>query len=148
MRTYRFQINGKSLEVAVKEVDQKKARVEVNGTEHVVAIEEIKNVAVKAAAGNAPAPVVSTPAPAQSAPAPTVSAGGAGSILAPIPGQVKKVHVKVGDSVSMGASLIIMEAMKMENMVASDKQGVVTEVHVKEGDSVNQGQPLVTIGGN
>jgi biotin carboxyl carrier protein len=74
-----------------------------------------------------------------------VSAGGGGKIKAPMPGNVVKVMVAEGDEVSAGASLVVVEAMKMENEVRSPADGVVAKVNVKAGDSVGTTEPMIVI---
>jgi biotin carboxyl carrier protein len=73
------------------------------------------------------------------------SAGGGGKIKAPMPGNVVKVMVAEGDEVSVGTSLVVVEAMKMENEVRAPIDGVVTKVNVKAGDSVGTTEPMVVI---
>lgn len=60
-------------------------------------------------------------------------------------GIVVSLKVKVGDSVNLGQSLCILEAMKMENEITASKAGVVKEIRVSEGSSVSQGQPIIVI---
>lgn len=67
------------------------------------------------------------------------------AVAAPMPGIVVSLKVKVGDSVSLGQSLCILEAMKMENEITASKAGVVKEIHVSEGSSVSQGQLVILI---
>jgi biotin carboxyl carrier protein len=62
-----------------------------------------------------------------------------------MPGLVKAVNVKVGDEVQRGTSLVILEAMKMENDLTSPGPGVVKEIKVEAGAKVDQGQALVII---
>jgi glutaconyl-CoA decarboxylase len=150
MKSYKLSVNNKDFEVVVKEVGKEKATVEVNGQSLNVDIKEIKNLACRTMSDTSvatpAAPATTAPAAAQK-PAPA-GGGGAGSVVAPIPGQVKQILVKVGDTVDYGANLLVMEAMKMENMVSADKTGVVEKVCVAEGDSVAQDQELLVIGGN
>lgn len=72
-------------------------------------------------------------------------AGGSGIIKAPMPGTVVKVLVKEGDAVSVGTSLVIVEAMKMENEVRAPIAGTVRKVTVSAGDSVGTTEPMVEI---
>jgi biotin carboxyl carrier protein len=72
-------------------------------------------------------------------------AGVDSAVKAPIPGLVVKVNVKEGDEVKAGQSLVILEAMKMENELRAPRNGTVSTVHVRPGDSVNQGETLVTL---
>jgi biotin carboxyl carrier protein len=59
---------------------------------------------------------------------------------------ILNVHVKEGDSVKIGTKLITLEAMKMENNINSDKEGVIKAIKVKQGDSVLEGDILIEIG--
>jgi biotin carboxyl carrier protein len=67
-------------------------------------------------------------------------------ILAPMPGKVVAVAKKVGDEVAVGDVVVILEAMKMENEITSNKDGKITEVRVNEGDSVDAHDVLVVVG--
>lgn len=68
-----------------------------------------------------------------------------GDIKAPMPGLVVEVKVKSGDEVEKDQSLIVLEAMKMENVIKSTGEGVVKKIYVKKGDAVEKGQPLMTL---
>ncbi|MFQ5585644.1 MAG: sodium-extruding oxaloacetate decarboxylase subunit alpha [Thermodesulfobacteriota bacterium] len=68
-----------------------------------------------------------------------------GDVTAPIPGRVTKIKVAVGDKVSAGDTVLVVEAMKMENEVHTPMDGVVKEIYVKEGDSVNPDETLVVV---
>jgi biotin carboxyl carrier protein len=70
---------------------------------------------------------------------------GPSRIEAPIPGKVVAVAVAPGDEVSSGQSLVVLEAMKMENELTADRQGRVAEVHVAPGDTVEAGAVLVEL---
>jgi glutaconyl-CoA decarboxylase len=74
------------------------------------------------------------------------STGLSGGIMAPMPGKVVMVNKKVGDAVEVGDVVLILEAMKMENEITSDKEGKVTEIRIKEGDSVDAHDVLVVVG--
>jgi biotin carboxyl carrier protein len=67
------------------------------------------------------------------------------AVTAPMPGIVVSLKVKVGDSVSRGQPLCILEAMKMENEITAPKAGVIKEIYVSKGSSVGQGQPMILI---
>jgi glutaconyl-CoA decarboxylase len=67
------------------------------------------------------------------------------AVTAPMPGIVVSLKVKVGDPVSQGQPLCILEAMKMENEITAPKAGVVKEIYISEGTSVGQGQPMILI---
>lgn len=67
------------------------------------------------------------------------------NITAPMPGKIVKVFVKVGDAVVEGQSLIVVEAMKMENELKSPIAGTVTAVHTQENATVENGAQLITV---
>ena len=112
--------------------------ITVNGTAYDVQVEEL-------AAGAAPvaAPAAAPAAPA-AAPAPAAAAEGT-AIESPMPGTILNVPVNVGTSVNEGDTLVVLEAMKMENEIKAPAAGKVTAVHVRKGDSVESGTPLVSI---
>jgi acetyl-CoA carboxylase biotin carboxylase subunit len=68
-----------------------------------------------------------------------------GGFIAPMPGKVVKVHVKAGEAVKAGQALLVLEAMKMEQVTRSPSDGVVKQVHVREGDQITAGKVLVTM---
>ncbi|MDE3082896.1 MAG: acetyl-CoA carboxylase biotin carboxylase subunit [Acidobacteriota bacterium] len=74
-----------------------------------------------------------------------VVGSGSGNVTVPMQGTIVKVNVAVGQSVEAGETVVILEAMKMENAVAAERAGVVTAVRVTEGDSVATGDVVVTI---
>lgn len=63
---------------------------------------------------------------------------------ASLPGKIKKILVKTGKHVSAGDPLLIMEAMKMENEIRADQEGIIRAVHRKEGEAVEAGAVLVS----
>jgi biotin carboxyl carrier protein len=73
------------------------------------------------------------------------AAAGVQRIMAPMPGRVVRILVKVGDAVEVRQPLVVVEAMKMENELGSPKAGVVKEVPVAEGQSVDAGRLLVVV---
>ena len=67
------------------------------------------------------------------------------SIKALMPGKVLKVLVSIGDKIESGAPLLVIESMKMENVISSNKKGEVKKIHVKVDDNVQYDQSLVDI---
>ena len=104
--------------------------ITVNGTAYQVTVEE----GFAGAAAPAPAP----------APAAAPSAGGQ-TVEAPMPGKILDIKVKVGDAVSYGQCVIVMEAMKMETEIVAPAAGTVAAINVSTGDSVETGAVLVTL---
>ncbi|VAX15278.1 Oxaloacetate decarboxylase alpha chain [hydrothermal vent metagenome] len=117
-------------------------RVTVNGKSYDVQVDEMG--AVESAAPSAPAPAVTaTPSPtASQAP----SGGGGQPVPAPLAGSIWQVVHDVGQVVSEGDVIVILEAMKMETEVVSPFSGSVKSIAVKKGDKVNPGDTLITIG--
>ncbi len=68
-----------------------------------------------------------------------------GRVSAPMPGKVVQVSVKVGQKVRRGEGLVVVEAMKMQNIFGSSIDGIVKSVHVKQGDAVENGAALVDV---
>ena len=112
--------------------------VTVNGVAYNVTVEEGTGAPVAAAAP------VAAPAAAP-APAPAAAPAGAVSVTAPMPGNILDVKVKAGDSVKAGDTLLILEAMKMENEISAPQDGTIASVNVRKGDVVNSGDLLITM---
>ena len=119
--------------------------VTVNGVAYNVTVEEGTGTAA-ASAPVAAAPTAA-PAPAAAPVAPAAPAGAAGSVTvtAPMPGNILDVKVKAGDSVKAGDTLLILEAMKMENEISAPQDGTIASVNVRKGDVVNSGDLLCTM---
>jgi biotin carboxyl carrier protein len=66
-------------------------------------------------------------------------------VKAPLPGTVVKINVKVGDDVNTGDTLLIMEAMKMENNIQCETGGKIKSIMITEGENVLQGDILLEI---
>ncbi|MDJ0612694.1 MAG: acetyl/propionyl/methylcrotonyl-CoA carboxylase subunit alpha [Rhizobiaceae bacterium] len=73
------------------------------------------------------------------------SAGGGDTVIAPMPGLVKKVSAKTGDAVEDGDALIVLEAMKMEHTLVAPRDGIIAEFNVNEGDQVEDGDILIAL---
>jgi acetyl-CoA/propionyl-CoA carboxylase biotin carboxyl carrier protein len=71
--------------------------------------------------------------------------GGSGKIAVPMQGTIVKVLVEVGQAVEAGQSVVVLEAMKMENQIEADKSGTVKAINVKPGDTVGAGDVVVVI---
>ena len=108
-------------------------RVKVNGKVFEVELESVSEVN-----GSVKAPVTSEKVVSS-------STGGA-TIVAPIAGKVLGIKVNVGDRVSKGQTVAIIEAMKLENEVPSTVEGTVKEIKVSNGSSVNNGDVLIVLG--
>lgn len=149
MKTYKFTINGNKYTVDVSDIEENTVNVEVNGTPFKIEMD----TPITAPAVSAPVKKVVTPAPSpKAAPTPASvpqaqSAQSSGSaVKSPLPGVILDVFVKVGDAVKPGQHVVLLEAMKMENNIDADKEGVVKEIRVQRSDSVMEGDVLIVIG--
>ena len=143
MKEYKYRINGNEYAVSINEVCDTTAKVTVNGAEYNVEWEKpveekpvvkVQPVAAKPAAAPAPAAKPVAPAPA-----------GGHSIKTPLPGVIIDVKVNVGDTVAKGQTVVVLEAMKMENNINADRDGKVAAIQVAKGDTVADGAVLVVL---
>ena len=125
----------------------RKFKIKVDGQEYQVEMEEIGAVAPAAPVAPVAAPAAPAAPAVEAAPAAPVAAtpAGADAMPSPMPGNILRILVNVGDTVSENQPLMILEAMKMENEIVAAKAGVVAGIHVKEGQVVNPGDALITI---
>lgn len=145
MKDYSLKINGHQYDVTINDVTDESASVVVNGTSYDVEILGAKTAAPKVQI-SAPKPAAAAPAPAASAAPRAAAVGGSGyKVTSPLPGTVTTIKVKEGDTVSAGQSLVILEAMKMENNIDALKGGVVKSVNVQAGATVMEGDLLMVI---
>lgn len=137
---YQVKVDGKVFEVEVEKVGGGYASLTPGSL-----------TAAPAPAPVAPAPQAAAPAPAPAAPAAPApapaaapAAGGAGDVVAPMPGTVLKVNVNNGDTVASGDVILILEAMKMENEIVAPCAGTVT-LNVKAGETVDTDAVLASV---
>ena len=146
MKQYKYTINGAQYDVTIDSIVGSKAKVEVNGIPFEVEMhgsslveEDLPTMSTEGAPAPAAAPAAATPA-AKSGP-------GAGTpVKAPLPGVVTKILVEAGQAVKKGDTVLVLEAMKMENNITAEADGAVTGICVAAGDSVMEGTTLLTIG--
>ncbi len=146
MKNFKFKINSNQYDVEILNIDDNIARVNVNGEMYNVEVDRqlkitktpilVRSVAVPSTDTNPTSPRTSSPA----------SPKGTGVVKSPLPGTILDVFVKVGEHVSIGQRLICLEAMKMENNINSDQEGIVSSIQIKKGDSVLEGDLLIRIG--
>lgn len=149
MKNYRFSVGGEEFTARIVEYTEDKVVVDLNGSTYDVelipeepAVSAVSPAAVSRTVVPASAPVSRTPAP----PAPAAPAGlSAGDVTSPIPGVVKQISVAVGDKVTEGSVVAVLEAMKMENQIPATSNGTVSKIAVALGDSVLDGQLLIQI---
>ncbi len=139
MKKFEFTIKGHKYEVVVNDFEDSVANIEVNGTTYEVEVHKDKKVTKTPKLVRHP--VVSKPGEG------TITHDNAGlfKVKAPLPGSIFKLKVAVGDAVKKGDVLLIMEAMKMENNIMSEKGGVVKFIKVAVNDTVLQDDLLMEI---
>ncbi len=152
MKDYSLKINGQNYDVQIDDVNETSTmtRVIVNGTAYEVEIAGAKSKPSRPQVAPAPkeansamiTPSTATPTP-RVAP---VAASAAGALKCPLPGTVLSIKVKVGETGAGVQTLVVLEAMKMENNIDADRAGVVKEICVQQGATVMEGDNLIVIG--
>jgi biotin carboxyl carrier protein len=146
MKNFKFTINGNEYDAEIIGIEDSTAEVSVNGVTYSVEIDRkmqttktpklIRTLAVPSTDSH---PSVSKTA-SPSAPK------GTGNIKSPLPGVILELYVREGDNVKIGQKLLMLEAMKMENIINADKEGRVASIKAGKGDSVMEGDILIVIG--
>jgi biotin carboxyl carrier protein len=140
MKEYKLKINGNDYTVTVANVEDTIAEVEVNGTPFKVEIERPAKKKISSAAK------INKPAQVEANISRPVASGGETVVSSPLPGVILEVVVKEGDAVKKGQKMMVLEAMKMENVIEATADGKVLSVKANKGDSVLEGAPLIIIG--
>ncbi len=145
MKKYKFTINGNQYDTEILSIEDGNAEVVVNGIKYSVEVEQ------GLVAPKTPKLVRSISVPSTDV-HPSISKTrnptlpkGAGTIQSPLPGTVVRIFVAEGEEVKIGQRLLILEAMKMENNIESDKSGKIISILKNEGESVIEGDVLITI---
>ena len=152
MKDYSLKINGHNYSVQIDDVNEAStvAHVVVNGVDYEVEIEGAKASTVSKPQV-APAPKSANSAmitPSSATPSPRIAAAAPSSgdsVKCPLPGTVLSVKVAAGDTIAAGQTLVVLEAMKMENNIDADRGGVVKQVLVQQGATVMEGDVLIVI---
>lgn len=147
MKEFNYKINGAPYRVIVNKAEGNTIELEVNGTPFTVELEQKTNPLTGIKRPNpeaAPAPTpksASTPLVTRPAEEQTKST----AIQSPLPGVILDIRCKEGDIVKKGQTLMVLEAMKMENNILANANGKITQILVQKGDSVLEGAELVVI---
>ncbi|MGC8864092.1 MAG: biotin/lipoyl-containing protein [Bacteroidales bacterium] len=146
MKKFKFKIHGNQYEAEIINIEDNTATIEINGTTYMVEVDKeltptktpklVRSVAVPTTDSHPAVSKTSTPGAPK----------GTGHIKSPLPGTVLDVLVREGDFVKMGQRVIVLEAMKMENNLDSDKEGRVVRIFKHKGDAVMEGDVLIEIG--
>jgi biotin carboxyl carrier protein len=157
MNKYQYKVKGVDYEVEIAEVEGNIAKVNVNGIPFEVELQKPINAAkhptMTAPKVQAPQPAAAKPATAAAAapaaqseaPAAAPAAGAGQAVKAPLPGTITDIRVQVGQQVSAGDIVLVLEAMKMQNNIEAEASGKISAIMVKQGDSVMEGTVLLTI---
>ena len=153
MKKFKFSIDNNPFEVNVTELENGQIDVEVNGSNYIVTIDREGTKAANAPAPKAApvaAPKAAAPAAAPKAAAPAAApapaAGGAvKTVKSALPGSVTKLVMEVGQAVKKGDTVMMIEAMKMENEIKAECDGTIAKFHVAAGQSVMADDKLFDI---
>lgn len=136
MSKYRIQLDHRSIEVELLRKTDSSIDFSHEGRVYSVQISRAHPLEVKNSSSHSPVPS----APAKPTPAPAQDSGG---LTSPIPGKVVSIAVGEGESVEVGQTLLVIEAMKMENNIPSPVAGKIASLEIKPGDQVEAGQTLI-----
>ena len=146
MKKFKFTIHGNQYDVNIQNVEDNIIDVDVNGSVYQVEVDKtLQPVKTPRLVRSRAVPSTDT-TPSVGAGVKPVGAKTGGVIKSPLPGSVISILVKPGDTVKVGQKLMVLEAMKMENNIDSDKDGKIVKINANKGDSVMEGDILVTIG--
>ena len=148
MSKYQYKVNGVDYQVEIEEIEGNMAKVLVNGKPFEVELAKPVKAKPQTKRVQVPSPTLSVAAEPQKAPAikPKAAVAAGNKVLAPLPGTITDVKVAVGDVVKTGDTVIVLEAMKMQNNIEAESAGQVTSIMVNKGDTVMEGTILLTIG--
>jgi biotin carboxyl carrier protein len=133
MKHYHITVQGRQFDVQLlSDPQQEQVQVEVNG--------KVLTVEVKAApvAGETTQTPATSPVPASEPLLPAARA-----VAAPLPGTIKSIVIRPGQEVSAGDELLVIEAMKMDNVIRASRPGIIDTVHVREGRQVAHGELIL-----
>ena len=145
MKKFKFTIAGQPYDTTVNEIEPNVCEVTVNGTVFQVEIEKQETLKKKPVVAPRPAATATGAAAPAAKPAAAPAAAGTTVVKSPLPGSIVKVMVQAGQEIKKGDTLLTMESMKMENVIASEVTGKVKSVLVQPGQNVMQDDKLVEI---
>ncbi len=137
MQKFKFTIRGNDYEVEIKKMEDCHANIEVNGTIYNVELHKEQTISKT--------PILRRPAVKHPEGSDRIKKVNESvfKVKAPLPGNILQLFVKQGDEIKKGDKLLQYEAMKMENNLLSEKDGVVAEIKVNLGDTVLQDDDLI-----
>ena len=158
---YQYTVKGVDYEVEIQDIEGNIANVTVNGIPFEVEMKQpvkagkqkvkLGGIANEGASSSSSAPQSAKASADLQSAASSGQTGDAGKaatgkpVVAPLPGTINEIKVKVGDKVNAGDTVVILEAMKMQNNIEAETPGTITGINVNKGDAVMEGDTLVTI---
>ena len=151
---YQYTVKGVDYEVEIQDIEGNIANVTVNGIPFEVEMKQpikagkqkvklSEERRVKSEESNSSSSATNASSATTTQPAAAAASGK--SVVAPLPGTINEIKVKVGDKVNAGDTVVILEAMKMQNNIEAETSGTITGINVNKGDAVMEGDTLVTI---
>ena len=152
---YQYTVKGIDYEVEIQDIEGNIANVTVNGIPFEVEMKQPVKAGkqkvklseerrVKSEESNSSSSSA-TNASSATTTQPAAAAASDKPVVAPLPGTINEIKVKVGDKVNAGDTVVILEAMKMQNNIEAETSGTITGINVNKGDAVMEGDTLVTI---
>ncbi|WP_337390885.1 biotin/lipoyl-containing protein [Segatella sp.] len=160
MAKYEYKVKGVDYVVEIQDIEGNIANVTVNGipfevemkqpvksSKQKVKLSDVQNnISASSVASAGSAAGSSSAASSDSASSSKQATPAAGKpVVAPLPGTINEIKVKVGDKVNTGDTVVVLEAMKMQNNIDAETSGTITSINVNKGDAVMEGDTLVTI---
>lgn len=142
-KKYIIKVHGSEYAVKINKVEDGVAQLTVNDVPYEVEVSGLTTQPTRMSTTTS----ISTPVMQSDVPVvrPTQSSGNAYPLKTPLPGVILGFNVKEGDPVKQGQLLLVLEAMKMENNIESDRDGIIEKINYAKGDSVLEGDVLLTI---
>ena len=160
MAKYEYKVKGVDYVVEIQDIEGNIANVTVNGIpfevemkqpvkagKQKVKLSEERRVKSEEFNSSSSATNASSATNESSAPItkPAAAAASGKPVGAPLPGTINEIKVKVGDKVNAGDTVVVLEAMKMQNNIDAETSGTIASINVNKGDAVMEGDTLVTI---
>ena len=160
MAKYEYKVKGVDYVVEIQDIEGNIANVTVNGipfevemkqpvksSKQKVKLSEERRVKSEEFNSSSSATNASSATSESSAPTtkPAAAAASGKPVVAPLPGTINEIKVKVGDKVNAGDTVVVLEAMKMQNNIDAEISGTIASINVNKGDAVMEGDTLVTI---
>ena len=151
---YQYTVKGVDYEVEIQDIEGNIANVTVNGIPFEVEMKQPVKAGkqkvklseerrVKSEESNSSSSATNASSATTTQPAAAAASGK--PVVAPLPVTINEIKVKVGDKVNAGDTVVILEAMKMQNNIEAETSGTITGINVNKGDAVMEGDTLVTI---